>query len=348
MMEDIERIEKVLENIGVHRIWRARGEIRGAPPDGNNHTSVSVNTSTLYCKMYSESETFRGDIFQFIQHIRKESFGESIRFVRSLLGLGGKFVKDSKVDPLATLKGIRKKNHIITNLNELDIPKFGMEPLSDFIMMPHMSLFYEGITTQTQEIFKIHYDPNQDRVLFPHFNYDDINAVVGITGRTLRGKVEIEEFKIPKYFNYIKGYMKMYNLYGFSHSLPYVLKNNMLIIFEAEKSVQKQWSMTRNEGFSCSTGGHELSSIQVQIILQHTPPDVEVVLAYDKDIMMMREKDTGKHIGQEFLINQCKKISKYRKTSYIYDTYNILGDNDSPVDKGVKIWNYLLKYRKVL
>jgi DNA primase len=345
LKEDTLRIEKLLESVGCHSLWYAGDEIRSAPPNGKNHTAVSVNLETMFCRYYKEGETFRGDIIALVQLFRNEKFSESFRFARSLFGIGGKFVKENKIDPLATFKSLRKGKRNVKSLDELEVPKFGMEALSEFVIMPHMNLFYEGITLQTQEIFKVGFDPIQDRITFPHFAWDDINSVVGVTGRTLRSKIEMEEFRIPKYFNYIKGYMKTWNLYGFSHSLPFIIKNNMIIIFEAEKSVQKQWSMTRNEGFSVSTGGHEIDMLQVQIILQNTPADVEVVIAFDKDVMTMKD-DNGEHIGEQYLIDQCKKFSKYRKASYIYDTYNILGEKDSPIDKGVKIWNHLLKYRK--
>jgi DNA primase len=347
--EDIERIEKVLESVGCHAIWRTGNEVRCATPTGTNHTQVSVNVDTLYSRVYTEGETFRGDIISLAGYFRgNESFPNTFRFLKSLFGLSGRFVKDNKRDPLSHFKQLRKgKNKIITNLDELEVAKFGNEVLSDFVMLPHINFFYEGITVQTQEIFRIGYDPQGDRIIIPHFAWDDIDAIVGMTGRTLRSKREQEEFKIPKYWNYIKGYKKMYNLYGFSHSLPYIMLNNMIIIFEAEKSVMKHWSMTRNAGFSVSVGGHEISDIQAQIILQNTPMDVEIVIAFDKDVMAMKDED-GNNIGEQFLIDQASKFSKYRKTSYIFDTYNILGEKDSPIDKGVKIWNHLLKYRKVI
>ena len=137
----------------------------------------------------------------------------------------------------------------------------------------------------------------------------------------------------------------MYNLYGFSHSLPYISRDGYIVIFEAEKSVLKEASMTMNEGHGASVGGHEISSAQISLILQNTPADVEVIIAFDKDIMTMKD-GSGNEIGEQLLINISKKFSKYRKSSYIYDTHNILDERDSPVDKGVRIWNHLLKYRK--
>jgi DNA primase len=213
-------------------------------------------------------------------------------------------------------------------------------------MLPHINLFYEGIIPQTAELFKICYDPRLDRYLFPHFNYDNKNTIVGITGRTTRSTEEIEQLLLPKYWNYISGYKKMYNLYGFSHSLEYAIKNKKFIIFEAEKSVLKQYTMTRNEGFSCAVGGHEISLIQAQIIMRYLPPDVEVIIAFDKDVMMMKDKKTGEHVGEQFLLRQASLFSKYRKTSYIFDNENLLDDFDSPIDKGYHVFHQLLDNRR--
>ncbi|QRV11364.1 hypothetical protein JR311_20285 (plasmid) [Bacillus velezensis] len=346
--EDLERIEKILEAIGCHSIWRSRGEIRCAPPESANHTAISVNTDTLFSRYYSSGETLKTDLIGLVQHFKGDSFKNTFRYLTALLGLSGRYSKKDKVDPLKAFKDIKRKNRVITDIKEREAPRFGMEAISDYVPCTHISLFYEGITPQTAELFKVCYDPRQDRIIFPHFAYDDKDAIVGITGRTTRSNEEIKQFLIPKYWNYIKGYMKTWNLYGFSHSIEYVKKNKMLIIHEAEKSVQKHFTMTRNQGFSVSTGGHELSEEQVQIILQETPPDTEIVFSYDKDVMEMKHKVTGDPVGEEFLINTCKKISKYRKTSYIWDTYNILKEIESPIDRGYKIFHHLLKYRKTL
>lgn len=157
----------------------------------------------------------------------------------------------------------------------------------------------------------------------------------------------MEAFNIPKYFNYIRGYQKTANLYGFSHSHAQVNEGKMLVVFEGEKSVLKQFTMTRNKGFSCSVGSHDLSDLQVQIILANTTTDTEIVIAFDRDVQDMKDKD-GSPIGKEYLVRQCNKLSKYRRVSYVWDEYNILDKTSSPIDKGVKVWNHLLKYRRKL
>lgn len=354
IVEDKDRVLKLLESIGIHRIWETGTEFRGAPPESENHTSISVDVNTLFCSYYKRDETFRGDIFELMRLLRDESFSDSFRYVKSLFGLSGKFVKETKVDPLSRFKSIRKQHKPIVRIDEVEVAKFGMETLKDFIMLPHINLFYEGIMPQTAELFKVCYDPKLDRYLFPHFNYDDINTIVGITGRTTRSKEEIQQLLIPKYWNYISGYKKMYNLYGFSHAIKYAIINGMLIIFEAEKSVLKQFTQTRNEGFSCAVGGHEISDVQVQIIMKYLPPDVEVVIAFDKDIMNMKDKDgnlkdeNGNLLGEQFLIRTAQKFSKYRKASYIFDSEDLLEDFDSPIDKGYKVFHTLLDNRRAI
>lgn len=349
LKEDIDRIYTVLEAVGIHRIWETGGELRGAPPDNDNHTAISVNIDTLFCRYYKRDETFRGDIISLVQFFRKESFPETFRYLASLFGLStGKFVKDNKIDPLAKFKGIRKQNRTVTSIDEIEVAKFGKESLADFIMLPHINLLHEGIMPQTSELFDICYDPQLDRIIFPHHNYDDRNTIVGITGRTTRSAEEIKELLIPKYWNYIKGYMKMYNLYGFAFALEHVKKHGKLLIFEAEKSVLKNFTQTRNEGYSCAVGGHEISDVQVQIIMKYLPSDIEVVIAFDKDVMMMRDKETNEHIGEKFLIRTAQKFSKYRNTSYIYDSEDVLDDFDSPIDKGYKVFHELLDNRRAV
>lgn len=348
LKEDLQRVEKLLEEVGCHGMWRTGDEIRCAPPDSASHTAIAVNIDTMYCCWYKQDDTFRGDILSLVQLLRKEPFTESFRFVRGLFGLGGSFKKEDKKDLLAMFKEIRKQHRVIENIDEIEIPKFGMETLRDFIMLPHMSLFYEGVMPQTAELFNVCYDPMLDRVLFPHSNYDDKNAIVGITGRTTLDTKVLKEMKIPKYWNYIKGYKKMYNLYGLSHSIEFLPEHKKLIIFEAEKSVLKNFTQTRNKGYSCAVGGHEISDVQVQIILQNVPMDVEIIIAFDKDVMTMVNKDTQEHIGEKYLINTAKRFSKFRKTSYIYDDNDVLGEKDSPIDLGYKVFHELLENRRVV
>lgn len=347
LSDDYDKIEKLLDSLGCHKIWQSSSdEIRCASPTGDNKTSISVKMNSLGVSYFSDGVKV-GDIIGLVEHLKDYDFSSAMRYIKSLFGIGNGNYKVHVENPLAILRQHKSKAHF-TSLNDIEVEKFPMTMLNRYVRMPHFELVKEGIIPSTQELFDICYDDRLNRVLFPHFAYDDKEKIVGIAGRTLESKEVMEEFDIPKYWNYIKGYKKRYNLYGFSHSLENIKKYKKIIIFEAEKSVLKQNVFTKGEGISVALGSHELSDTQVRIILKYTPPETEIIIALDKDVMVNEVKDSeGNTItGEQFIINMCKKLSNHRKVTYIFDTHNILGDKNSPVDKGFKIWNYLLKYRK--
>lgn len=348
LLQDDSRIIKLLESLGCHSFWRTGEEIRCAPEGSENKTAISVRLSKgLSTRHYRLSNDFSGDILGFVQESQGASFKESFSYCLGLFGLSKSFTPTKINDKLSFFKSVRGSYKKVQDLDDIEIETFGLYKLQEYISGLHINLFYEGILQETAELFRLGVDDRKNRIIFPHFAYNSTNRIVGITGRTLYSEEDMRQFDIPKYWNYIKGYKKMFNLYGFSHALEYAIKNKMLVIFEAEKSVLKNFSQQRNKGFSCAVGGHELSEQQVQIILRNLPRDVEIVIAFDKDIMkeyVLDEK--GEKTDELFLERVCSKFPSSSKVSYIVDENNLLGDKDSPIDKGYKVFNELLDQRK--
>lgn len=351
LSRDTDKIMRLLESLGCHSLWVTGEEVRGAPPEGTNNTSVSVNTNTLFCRRYHSGVTFRGDIFSFIEDMEGISFSEAISHVKQVFGIISTYKKGQvRIDPLKHFRVAKSRRSV--NINKTEVSQFGEEALRGFVMSPHINLFYEGIMPQTSNLFNICYDPKLDRILFPHYHYENGDKIVGITGRTTLSASEAKEFGIPKYWNYITGYKKMYNLYGFQLALENAKESKMLIIAEAEKSVLKEFTFRRNKGYSVAVGGHEIDVSQVQIVLKHVPEDVEIVIAFDKDVMEMEDDKTGdkydeegNHLGTKFLEKTCRMFTSYRKASYIFDKDGLLDKNDSPMDKGYAVYEKLLSER---
>lgn len=157
---------------------------------------------------------------------------------------------------------------------------------------------------------------------FPHRHWSS-GEILGIFGRTT---VEIYEILgIPKYFGVI-GYPKSMNLYGLYENYEEIIKSNAVIIVEGEKSVLKLKSM--NYGNAVALGGHEMSLEQIKILISL---NVDIIFALDKDL------------DKQISIDMCNEFKGIRNTFYIDDKYDILGEKDAPVDKGLKVWNYLYK-----
>lgn len=342
LKEDEDRIIKVLEHFEFHDFWRAGEEIRCASPTGTNSTAISIrlDEDDLFASSYDSMVNYHGDILGLIQEYNDSGFGEIMGEIHRLFNLSNSYKKQvQKVDILADIRNLkaREKRRADTE-NE----KHDKDVLNRFIKRNHVSMLEEAISPSVLKQFDIMFDPVKSRIIFPHYDWLEHDKVVGIKGRTTMSSELAREFDVPKYWNYIKGYKKTGNLYGFDKAYKNVIDSKMLIIFESEKSVLKQFTIEKGKGFSVATGGHdELSESQLRFIIQNTPSDTEIVFAFDKDIMVGDEKIDGK----EYLESVCKKVSGFRRTSYIYDKFKILEDKDSPIDRGVKRWNHLLKWR---
>lgn len=345
LLEDPERVETVLEHYDYSMFWRSGDEIRCAPPNSENKTACSVRlTEELYSSLYT-NEGFHGDIYGMISKTSKESFSNVIKTIKAMFGIAstGKFVK--KQDLFSNVnKYLRKGSRSDTFENV----KHDATILNKFVDLPHSSFLKEGIAPEVLKTFRVGYDPLKDRITIPHFDWEEHDKIVGISGRTTLSAEDSKLLNVPKYWHYIKGFMKTHNFYGWNQACKFVNEEKKLIIFEAEKSVLKQ--VTRDldrRCFSVSVGGHTISEAQVNFILTHTDPDTEIIIAFDKDVMDMTD-DLGNEIGEQFLKDICMQIKPYRKTSYIWDGFGLLEGTDSPIDRNVKIWRALLKYRRQL
>lgn len=347
LLEDHKRIEQVLEEYGFHGINYNGSDLRCALPDGRNRTSVSIKLNEgLLTSCFSSGNEYRGDLFGFIEERTEKPFKTVIRDIHKILGINytkGSFKKSNKID---LLSGIRKYKANQTSENK-ENKLYGKYVLNQYITIPHLHILQEHISGAVYEQFDICYDERKDRIIFPHYDWKHHDKIVGLVGRTCVNKVVADELGIPKYWNYIRGYMKSHNLYGYSQAVNHIDDNEMIIIFEGEKSVLKQFTMTAGKGYSVSVGGHEINKVQADFIIKNTTPETEVVIAFDKDVMEMKDNN-GEHIGEKFLIEQCQKFIPFRRASYIYDTDGLLGEKDSPVDEGVYSWMELLENRKVV
>jgi DNA primase len=73
-----------------------------------------------------------------------------------------------------------------------------------------------------------------------------------------------------------------------------------------------------------------MSDEQIKILIGL---DVEIVICYDQDISLH-------HIRSE-----CERFYKIRPVSYVFDKWGILNSKESPADKELKIFNFMLKHR---
>lgn len=343
--EDANHIIKILDFYNFHKIRVINeGEIRCATPNGTNGTSVSIKVNeNLFTRIYSDGEPFKGDLISACMHVADVPFKNVLANISNLMGvtLDGRTDKASKrVRPMERYKKyLKKKDRGVKVENKM----FDRRILNDFVLLPHADLFQEAISPKVAKMFEIGFDPRNNRIIFPHYDWYEESKIVGIQGRIVGMTTEQAKLlDVPKYWNYLGGYKKQYNLYGWPLAKENISESKMLIIFEGEKSVLKHFSFLNGKGYSVALGSHEISQEQVDFILKNTPTDCEIVIAFDKDVMVKDEN---------FIKQNCRRFSIFRKTSYIIDRIDngkILKETDSPIDNGYKVFKYLLSERELV
>ena len=324
-------IETILKEVGCHTFSERQKEVRCAKPSSSNATSISVNKETLKTRMYTAEETVSGDIFTLIMYFRKCSFPQSLKFVHSILGL--KFTYE-KIDEEQKPKSIAleffkaaEKNAKANKISEPELKLYDDSILHNYIMEPNIWFLREGILPHTQDKFRIGYCPEKNRVAIPIRLWNGINdEYIGVFGRTTLE--DWESIGISKYMPLVP-YPKSMNLYGLHENYADIIKTGQVVVFESEKSVLKADTMKIFN--TVAVGSHELSHEHISILISL---DVDIVIAYDKDIQ------------EEFVIETCKRFKAMRNVSYIIDTDNLLGEKDAPIDRGMDVYFQLLEHRK--
>ena len=340
LLENTSRIEELLEYFGFHGFNYTTDSLRCAVPDGNNTSSVAIYLSENLNGMVYTRGSYKGDIFGIIEYITERELSEIFSITRSLFGLSKSGFRGGRrqIGILGDLKKYRK-GKVIDVKNKL----YDNSVLKDFVLLPHSEILEEGISPAVSIQFNLCYDPRGDRIIFPHYDWYFTDKIVGLKARKVALTTdEANLLGIAKYTNYIKGYKKTENLYGWNNACQNIANEKRMILFEGEKSVLKEFTLKQGAGISVALGGHIISDSQIKIIARHTPIDTEVILAFDRDVLDNKEEF-------ERVMEQVKKLAMFRKISLIKDEFpvgKLLGEKDCPIDKGIKIWRYLYESRK--
>lgn len=263
-----------------------------------------------------------GDIITIVMEVKGVNFKEAMKIIHDILKIPFtlNYRPKNEYNPLGVFEKVKLGN----KRSEYDFKLYTDDILKQpsYTTMPHISLIREAICPRVQNKYSITYCGKQSRVLFPHRHWSS-GEIVGIFGRTTVDIYDI--LGIPKYFGVIP-YPKSMNLYGLYENYEEIQKAGYVVIFESEKSVLKLDTM--GEPVGVALGGHELSQEQIKILIGL---NVDIIIALDRDMK------------EDVSIRMCSEFKGIRSISYINDKYEITGEKDAPVDKGIKTWHYLFK-----
>jgi DNA primase len=325
LLDDISKLEHILEDLGCGDIKNHHGEIRCSLPESDNNTSVQIFTNEFFNVNIWSREEFNNyeirDIVTLVQYIRRADFPKATAYLCSKLGIENNTTVDVAI-----------RSPVIKNLN-LFKPKKSKSNTHDYLPDEYLEQFEkyvveewvnEGISAETQAEFEVFIDRERCRWKFPI--RDECGKIVTTKGRTyLKNYDELGVYKYiyhpPMGTNDI-----LFNIYK---ALPFVKEKDEIILFEAEKSVKKMWSANIK---NCSSIGK--NSINPHLLKKIIAlPCSNVVLALDKDVKL------------DAIKKEVEKLKRYKNVYYIYDTEDLLWDKDAPIDMGIDMWDKLYESR---
>ena len=199
----------------------------------------------------------------------------------------------------------------------------------------------EGIDYDVLKEFGVRFDMVRNRIVFPVI--DHLGRLVGIKVRNFNQK-DLEEHRkyMPLWHNKeLYNYPKMMVAYGFYQNKSVIKKAKEVIVYEAEKSVLKHGSyFTQNK--SIAIGGSSFSQYH-GLILKEAGVQ-KIVLALDNDW----DEDGDKFYGLHKMVLEGFKIQEMGfEVELMYDWEGeLLGNKDSPIDRGRQIYSKLYRDRK--
>lgn len=328
-----DRIEDLLDMLGCKGIHKEHDRIVASLPTGDNKRSVQV-TNNESLTSHIRSRQVNGDIYAIVSYIKfncstkaeiENNLTQAKMWIVDNFGYHDLLDKNKHQTTehnawLKSLKKLRKRRTILEDLTpNKPIPE---ETKNSYLMLPYKPWVEEGISAQTQIEWEVGFDWESKRIITLVRNMS--GELIGVKGRAMDDNDE-------RKYMYVEKMNKSIELFGLHKTLPYILEKKEILVFEGYKSVMKAWQMGYRN--CASMEGDDLSPAQVALI-KSFGLDIKVVLCYDKDKL------------EEEIKQQASKFTN-RKTFYTLDERNLLKGKDSPVDKGLKIWERLYE-EKVL
>lgn len=326
------KIEFVLDSIGCHHIKHHLNKdfYSCGNYNGDNIGAINVyNNEYLNVSNWTRPKDFdeSSDIITLTQYNKQCSFVEAIKYLHSILGLEYNKTwkqqkKEKKFDPLAIFKKRRSKKRAF---DPDEVRVLDEDALDEYVPILHIDWLREGIMPWTRDKFGICYSYKRKRVVIPHRHWLS-GKLLGVNMRTTIENSE--ELGIKKYY-LTEGYNKSGNLYGLYENYDAIRKAGYVVVVEAEKSVLKRDSL--NDPTLVAISGKTLSEEQRRILIGL---NIDIIIALDNDVSIDEVRHT------------CESFYRIRHVYYLKDIDGILGEKDSPVDKGNRVYNFLFNHRR--
>lgn len=302
---------------------RQDGEYWGCSPLKEENTpSFSVNQDEQV--FYDFSTGYGGNVVDFITRYHHCSVSTAFELLKKYANLSDEETAHQAPKRLLATKIAKKFK---------PSPRKNRESKAEILPENYMSRYEndreklllwerEGISKETMERFQVRYDPFSERIVYP---IRDVNGnIINVSGRTLDPDYKA---KGQRKYTYFKPLGTLDTIYGLAENMPYILEKQELILFEGAKSVMQAdgWGI-KNTGAILTS---HLNYNQFRILIKL---GVTVVFALDAEIDIRKDPNI-------------MKLRPYVNVEWVLNRRKLLGDKDSPTDKGEEVFKTLYEER---
>lgn len=327
LSENPNYIKDILEEIGCHHVKIRSKYVQACRPDGNNPSSIQVNLNRyLTTKVHTRSAEFEkykngdfdNDIYSLLDYLCGYNLDQAFKFICGICGIDKSYnISTKKSAAYMFLKKFKRNQSKEINYKEVAIER---KELEQFYLTPTKIYEDDGVDLDIQREFELMFDIIGKRILTPIKNSS--GEIVTLKGRTI---VENYKTKGISKFLYYYPYQGEFYLFGEYENYKYILESEEIFIVESEKAVMQLATMGIRNVLAISK--KTISTYQLKKILSYGK---RVILCLDNDVTI------------EEIKNECRKFRNLCEVYYIKDE-NILGEKDSPTDKGKEVFEYLVK-----
>ena len=307
-----EKLKELLEcfnfyNVHIHQSYISFGRAQ----DTSKKSIVVRLEKNDYLYVTDYARNISKDLFSYISEQRLVDFKDIIGVVRNILGVDDfSLFNESRGIFGGFYEKIRKRS-------EYSVRTYDESVLDKYIPLANKRFVDDNISIAAQQFFGIRYDVESQGIVIPIHN-----QIGELIGAKVRCNYEVQDGEMKYY--YLIPCQASQTLYGYSQNYNY-LTNNIIYIYEAEKSIMQCFSYgIRN---CVALGSGSISRKQVRMLLELNPKKIIFMhdVGYDLENILRN-------------INMVKNYSRFSEVELGYwDFFDRLYDNKvSASDLGKK------------
>ena len=312
LLDNPEKLKELLEyfnfyNVHIHQSYISFGRAQ----DTSKKSIVVRLEKNDYLYVTDYARNISKDLFSYISEQRLVDFKDIIGVVRNILGVDDfSLFNESRGIFGGFYEKIRKRS-------EYSVRTYDESVLDKYIPLANKRFIDDNISIAAQQFFGVRYDVESQGIVIPIHN-----QIGELIGAKVRCNYEVQDGEMKYY--YLIPCQASQTLYGYSQNYSY-LTNNIIYIYEAEKSIMQCFSYgIRN---CVALGSGSISRKQVRMLLELNPKKIIFMhdVGYDLENILRN-------------INMVKNYSRFSEVELGYwDFFDRLYDNKvSASDLGKK------------